>query len=95
MTRPLSDARAGAGIAQHADALDLRRDLLEQLEPFAGQVVFELRESGDVAARPRQADDMPAPTGSMVWAKTIGMVRVTSCSVPVELPMPPSRTSGA
>jgi hypothetical protein len=28
---------------------DPRRDLLEQLEPFAGQAVFELHESGRIA----------------------------------------------
>ena len=32
-----------------------RRDFLEQLQPFAAQAVFELDESGGVAARPRQA----------------------------------------
>jgi hypothetical protein len=33
------------------------RDLLEQLQPFSAQAVFEIHEAGNVAARPRQAID--------------------------------------
>jgi hypothetical protein len=32
-----------------------RRDLLEHLQPFAAQAVFEHQEAGDIAARARQA----------------------------------------
>ncbi len=37
-----------------------RRDLLEQLYPFAGHRRLEIDETGDVAARPRQALDKAA-----------------------------------
>ena len=46
-----------AGIPKDRHPRHARRDLLEQLQPFAADAVFELREPGDVAARPRQARD--------------------------------------
>ncbi len=50
--RPRSIVSASAG--------DARRDLLEQLEPFATDYKFELHESGRVAVRPRQIRDQAA-----------------------------------
>ena len=46
------------GFPQHRDALHIRRDLLEQLQPFAADRIFEVGKAGDVAARPRQARDV-------------------------------------
>jgi hypothetical protein len=56
-----------------------RRDLLEHLQPFAAQAVFEHQESGGIAARARQARNEPVPTGSTTTTNTIGMERV-ACS---------------
>jgi hypothetical protein len=53
----LADPRRLSGIAQYRGARHPGRDLLEQLQPFAAQAVFELDEAGGVAARPRQARD--------------------------------------
>src|SRR5262249_25497679 len=47
-----------ARLPQHGDAGDPRRDLLQQLQPFAGQAVFELHESGRVATRLCQTFDI-------------------------------------
>ena len=47
--------RRGFRIVDQRDARDLRRDRLEQLQPFAADAGLEIRESGDVAARPRHA----------------------------------------
>jgi hypothetical protein len=44
-----------AGIPQDCHPGDVRCDLLEQLQPFRAEAVFEEREASDVAARPRQA----------------------------------------
>ena len=46
-----------AGSRMTATRVTLRRDLLEQLQPFGAHAVFELEEAGGVAARPRQAFD--------------------------------------
>ena len=41
-------------------AVDARCNFLEQLQPLAGQRALESGETGDVAARPRQARDEAA-----------------------------------
>ena len=45
------------GITDDGGPRHARRDLLEQLQPFAAKLVLERGEAGDVAARPRQAGD--------------------------------------
>ena len=45
------------GIPKDRRARHARRDLLEQLQPFPAHAVFEQEETGDIAARPRQAID--------------------------------------
>ena len=45
------------GIPKDRRSRHARRDLLEQLQPFPAQAVFELHKAGGVAARPRQAID--------------------------------------
>src|SRR5262245_47347098 len=49
----LADPGGYGGIPKHHRPRDGWRDLLEQLQPFRAQAVFELHESGGVAARPR------------------------------------------
>ena len=46
-----------AGIPKDRRSRHTRRDLLEQLQPFPAQAVFERHETGGVAAGPRQAID--------------------------------------
>ena len=46
-----------SGIAKDRDARDIGRDLLEQLEPFCADAVFEKHETGGIAAWPREAVD--------------------------------------
>ena len=53
----LADPGGYGGIPKDRRARHARRDLLEQLQPFPAQAVFELHEAGGVAARPRQALD--------------------------------------
>ena len=53
--RPLSDSGGIGRLPQNADPLQSGHDLLEKLWPLAAQAVFELSESGGVAARTRQA----------------------------------------
>src|SRR5262245_66452657 len=54
---PLPGPGAGSKISEDPYALDLRRDLLQQLEPFSAQVVIELDETRNVSARLRHAID--------------------------------------
>jgi hypothetical protein len=53
----LADTRRRRGIAKDRHTRDARRNLLEQLHPFPGRGVFEIREARCIAARPRQASD--------------------------------------
>ena len=45
------------GVAKDGRMRGGRRDLLEQLQPFRRNAVFELGKAGDVASRPGQAFD--------------------------------------
>ena len=45
------------GIPKHRPSRHARRDLLEQLQPFSADAVFELGKTRGVAARTRQAVD--------------------------------------
>ena len=55
----LADPRGYARIPNNRRSPHARRDLFEQFQPFAAQAVFERKETGGVAARPRQAVDVP------------------------------------
>ena len=75
--RPAGRSRRGCRTAKHRRARDLRRDLLEQLQPFPADAVFEIGETGDVASRPRKSSaTKPPPTGSTALTNTIGRVPV-------------------
>src|SRR5262249_25513372 len=50
-------------IEYEGNALDARRDLFEQLQPFAGQRGLDIRESGRVATRTCEAFDEAFPNG--------------------------------
>jgi hypothetical protein len=52
---PLTDPSGDGRIAKDGGARDVRRRLFEQLQPLRADAVFELDESGDIAAGPRQA----------------------------------------
>src|SRR5262245_26803926 len=56
----LGGAGGYVGIAKDRDALHAGRDLLQQLQPFSADAIFEKHEPGGVAARPRQALDETA-----------------------------------
>jgi hypothetical protein len=62
----LDDAELGetggccGGIPKDRRSRHARRDLLEQLQPFAADAPFVRDEAGRVAARPRQAIDKAA-----------------------------------
>ena len=56
------------------------RDLFEQLQPFPADAVFEIRETGGVAARPRQAIDKAGADRIGGLRNTIGTVRVACCN---------------
>ena len=91
----LGDSGGGGGIPKDRHSRHARRDLLEQLQPFPGQAIFEREETGGIAARPRQAVTKAAPTGLTTFTNTIGTVRVTCSNGPtVELPRA-RMTSGA
>ena len=47
-------------VEQEGDPGDARRDLLEQPQPLAGEGRLHIDETGDVAARPREARDETA-----------------------------------
>ena len=50
----------GCGVEQEGDPVDARRNLLEQLKPFAGHGRLHQDKAGDVAARPLKARDEAA-----------------------------------
>src|SRR5262245_32217232 len=56
----LANSRELTGVAQDRHTRDARRDLREQLEPFATDCKFELQESGRITARSRQTRDQAA-----------------------------------
>ena len=56
----LGGAGGCVGIPQDRHSLHAGRDLLEQLQPFSADAVFEKHETGGVAARVRKAVDEPA-----------------------------------
>src|SRR5581483_8743328 len=61
-----AELRRSAGavsIAQHGDPGQVRRDLLEQLQPFGADIVFKIRKAGRVAARFRETFNKPAADG--------------------------------
>src|SRR5262245_25981558 len=53
----LANSFCDGRIAKNGSAVHARSDLLEQLQPFCADAVFELGETGDVAAWPRQASN--------------------------------------
>ena len=70
-------------------------NLLEQLQPFSAQIVFELQEACDVAARPCQAIDEAGADRSATAVNTIGRVRV-ACNNGAMAAVPLAKmTSGA
>src|SRR5262245_43074640 len=52
---PLAATGRIGGVPKHGRPLHAGRDLLEQFQPFRTDPILEGRESGRVAARPRQA----------------------------------------
>jgi hypothetical protein len=53
----LADPGSHGGIPNDCRSRHARRNLLEQLQPFSAQAVFEQKEAGGVATRARQAVD--------------------------------------
>jgi hypothetical protein len=53
----LPDSDGNDGVANDRSPRHARRDLLEQLQPFAADAIFEREKAGDVAARSRQSVD--------------------------------------
>src|SRR5437764_11895526 len=91
----LSGARGYRRISKDCNALEVRRDLLQQLEHFPLMPYSKL--VNPVALPPGRArlSTKPAPTGSDTSTNTIGTVRVDSCRAATGgLPVA-SRTSGA
>ena len=56
-------ARSGLGIKDHGNSLDVRRNVLENLQPFSAHRKLEIREAGYVAARVRQIPDITVSHG--------------------------------
>jgi hypothetical protein len=50
---------SGGGITEDRSACHARCNLLEQFQPFPAQAIFELNETGCIAARSRQAINEP------------------------------------
>jgi hypothetical protein len=55
----LADTGGRGGIPKDRRSCDVRRDLLEQFQPFPGQTVFKQQKTGDVTAWLRQACHIP------------------------------------
>src|SRR5262249_42758383 len=58
---PHTDAGRDGRIAKDRRARQARRDLLEHLQQFPANAVFEHGKAGGIAARPRQARDEASP----------------------------------
>ena len=70
-------------VEQERDPGDARRNLLEQLQPFAGHRRLHKDKTGDVATRPPKLATKPLPTGSTTFTKMIGTVLVCCFSTAV------------
>ena len=68
----LPNAAGPGGIPQHRHTCHDRRDLLEQLQPFRTDAVFEVSKSGSVATRPCQALDQASAN------RIVGVARIRS-----------------
>jgi hypothetical protein len=53
----LADPVPARWITEHPDPRHVRRNLLEQFQPFSGEAVFKLSKASDVAAGPSHAAD--------------------------------------
>src|SRR5204863_935713 len=51
------DRRRRRRVEQESGPADARRDLFQQLKPFAGYRALEIDEAGGIASGPRQASD--------------------------------------
>ena len=77
LTALMSSTEAGLStLAMTANRRKPGNDFAQQFESLAARSDSLQRQTGDVAARPREAGDEAAPTGSLPIAKTIGMVEV-------------------
>src|SRR5215470_19171541 len=59
----LTDSQGQGGIAKDRDPRHVRRDLLEQFQPFPAQTIFLSGKTRGVAPRPRQARDVTGTDG--------------------------------
>ena len=91
--RPLSDTSGGVRVAEHGAACHVRLDLPSSSSHFPLKLYSNW--VNPVALRPGRARlaTMPAPTGSIAWAKTIGTVRLARCSAWYVAPTPAKTTS--
>src|SRR5262245_2601487 len=91
----LASPGSNGAISKYPHPRHARRDLFEQLQPFAAHGVFKRAKSGNLPPGRVRLSTKPAPTGSGTWANTIGTVLVASNNAPVlTLPLA-SMTSGA
>ena len=72
----LADPGGYGGVPKDRRTRDPRCDLLEQLQPFPTQTVFELHKAGSVAAWAGKLATNPEPTGSGTFPNTTGIVFV-------------------
>ena len=63
-------------VHKRADPRCIRKHLLEQLEPFPGQLTGESGDAGDIATGPRQAVDETGRDRILVVTITMGIVLV-------------------
>ena len=66
-----------SGISQDRRSRHVRRNLLEHLQPFSAQAVFQRAEPGGVPPGCARLLTMPAPTGSTATGNTTGTALVT------------------
>src|SRR5215471_18433665 len=76
----LPNACRSSGVAKHQCSRHVGSNLLEQLSPFSTHAVFEIQETGDIAARMRHA--LYEASANRVWNvhKHNRDVRVACCS---------------
>ena len=75
--------RRAVRVEDERDPLDVRRSLLEHLQPFGSDRELEAGEAGEIPPGCARFGTRPSPTGSVTCVNTIGATRLCSRSAAV------------
>src|SRR5215471_209755 len=82
-------------IQQHRNHRGIRKEFVQQAEPFASDQVTEPAYSGDIAARPVEPRNVALLDRVAAGVNTIGMVLVAAIAAAIEAPPPVAAITAA